>query len=611
VSIRIAAIALAGAVLSVATANSQVVVVPPYPQVGSSNPASPAPLVPRPATTPCTVSLFMNMEFANYNVNSFSYAPPSNCPGPWAKVVFTADFTVTAGTQYDRTGMFLIGSSPIYFGTTAEPATNFSPSWHVEKDVTDYTVLLESAQPGAANLGNFVGVSGGINYDGIIYANAALEFYPLAKGQTPPVVPDLIVPVPAGANGPTMLSSTSSELTQSFTLPPNTVRMYLDVYAQSQSDDEFWWFCVPNDVATELDSCGNTAFRETEISLDGEPAGVAPVYPWIYTGGVDPNLWVPIVGVQTLDLKPYRVDLTPFAAVVNDNNSHTVGMSVFNADSGFSAIATLFVYEDHGSATVTGALTRHTLSAAPTPSVVENLNVDTNGNIRGDIVVKSARTYTNSGYVNTSHGRVTTTLSQEVNFNNTQTFNITGTQYLQNVSQYTTVDTRMTLTENGGTITKDTSSRYPFAFDYNEVENPNGTFTVVNSSDQTDANGPLLNGRFQPTYTIENVNSTDTLQFDANQVFTGSSGSSTGLFETFTDLDCRIHYLASVDYVLTAAKRAPSGSFSESYCDLIALDLLVPADAKSAVGGRMAATHPVAHFVSKLKRHQERQQAPN
>jgi hypothetical protein len=182
---------------------------------------------------------------------------------------------------------------------------------------------------------------------------------------------------------------------------------------------------------------------------------------------------------------------------------------------------------------------------------------------------------------------------------------------LQNVSQYTTVDTKMTLTENDGSITKDTSSRYPFAFDYNEVENPDGTFTVVNSSDQTDANGPLLNGKFQPTYTIENVNSADTLQFDANQVFTSSSGSSSGLYETFTDLDCRIHYLASVDYVLTAAKRARSGTFSESYCDLLALDLLAPADAKLAAGGRMAATHPVAHFVSKLKRHQERQQAPN
>ena len=33
------------------------------------------------------------------------------------------------------------------------------------------------------------------------------------------------------------------------------------------------------DVAAELESCTNTAFREAEISIDGTSAGVAPVYP--------------------------------------------------------------------------------------------------------------------------------------------------------------------------------------------------------------------------------------------------------------------------------------------------------------------------------------------
>jgi len=34
--------------------------------------------------------------------------------------------------------------------------------------------------------------------------------------------------------------------------------------AQSQSNDEFWYFCVPNDQTVHLESCGNTPFRETE-----------------------------------------------------------------------------------------------------------------------------------------------------------------------------------------------------------------------------------------------------------------------------------------------------------------------------------------------------------
>src|SRR6202034_1245724 len=141
---------------------------------------------------------------------------------------------------------------------------------------------------------------------------------------------------------------------------------YLDVFAQSQSNDECWWSCAPNDVAGELEGCGNTAFRETEITIDGTPAGVAPVYPWIFTGGIDPFLWEPIPGVQTLDFKPYRVDLTPFAGVLGDGSQHTVAISVFHANDFFNATANLLVFPDHGSREVSGGLISNTLSAAPT-----------------------------------------------------------------------------------------------------------------------------------------------------------------------------------------------------------------------------------------------------
>ncbi len=85
------------AILSAGVGLAQVVTVSTTPQVGSSNPVTAAPLVPRPNTQPCVVQLFNNLAFDNFTPASFSYAPPSSCPGPWAKVVFTADFTVTAG----------------------------------------------------------------------------------------------------------------------------------------------------------------------------------------------------------------------------------------------------------------------------------------------------------------------------------------------------------------------------------------------------------------------------------------------------------------------------------------------------------------------------------
>ena len=143
------------------------------------------------------------------------------------------------------------------------------------------------------------------------------------------------------------LNTTASQLSETFSLPLNIERAELDVFAQSQANDEFWYTCVPNDVAGELQSCGGTAFREAEVSIDGEPAGVAPVYPWIYTGGIDPLLWRPIPGVQTLNFVPYRVDLTPFAGLLSNGVPHQVAVNVFNADFNFATTAALLLYLDH------------------------------------------------------------------------------------------------------------------------------------------------------------------------------------------------------------------------------------------------------------------------
>src|ERR1700727_961457 len=99
---------LTAGVLAFATALPAQVVLTHGPQIGSSNPITADPPVERPHTQPCTVQLFTNEQFADFNVKSFDYAPPSKCHGPWAKGVFSADFTVTAGRQFDRTAQFLI-----------------------------------------------------------------------------------------------------------------------------------------------------------------------------------------------------------------------------------------------------------------------------------------------------------------------------------------------------------------------------------------------------------------------------------------------------------------------------------------------------------------------
>ena len=514
---------------AVAVASAQVVVVPTTPQIGSSNPITAAPPVARPSSKPCVVPLFSNLAFADFNPKSFSYTPSAACPGPWAKVVFTADFTVSAGRQFDRTAAFYLGHASIYYGTTAEPRATLSPSWHVEHDVTDLTSLFMSPQTGEANIGNFVGVYNGVTYNGIIYANAALEFYPVNWQNPAPLTPDIVVPVNGGGGDAGTLNTTSDTISQTLNLPTNVERVYLDVIAQSQSNDEFWYFCVPNDQTSNLESCGNTAFRETEIWIDGKPAGVAPVYPWIYTGGIDPYLWEPIPGVQTLDFKPYRVDLTPFAGVLSDGNQHTVAVSVYNANSYFLATANLLVYEDHGSKTVTGGVTTNTLTE-PNPVVSENIITGAGPAYTGSVTVGANRSFTISGWVNTSHGRVQTTVNQTVSFLSKQEFDVNATTDTQNAQQTSTLDS--TVTTNGGpfagTVTNHFS--YPLSLNYTFAVNPDGSFYQTVSSDQQDLVQSLNNpmgARAWISNLANHVTASDTLKWDSSGRFLGPTGAHT------------------------------------------------------------------------------------
>jgi hypothetical protein len=494
--------------------------------IGSANTAFADPPVPRPNTVPCVVQLFNNVAFNNFSPKFFTFQPPVVCPGPWAKVVLTADFSIQAGRQFDRTAEIWIGGVNVYFGTTSEPSQTVARSWHVERDITDYTALFNTAQNGRVDLGNLVNST----FTSTLFGTAQLQFYPLAHNTNgAPTTADLVLPLASDpTGGTTFLNTGSDSLSKSFTFPTNVERAYLDVVSQSQAGDEFWYTCVPNDVANELQSCGGTGFRETEVSIDGQPAGVAPVYPWIYTGGIDPFLWRPIPGVQTLNFVPYRVDLTPFAGVLSNGQPHSVSVNVFNANGGFSTTATLLLFRDHGAQVVTGQVTQNTIGAGPTPNVVENLNTDASGNITGTVTATSSRKFTVAGLVNTSHGTVRTNVDQSISFSNIQSFNISNTAFVQDITQRTNI-TSETKTQGGGDNPRafQQNFQWPLDLDFSFNINPDGSgaqTTIIKQqylSTQSGHEGPGADSFRSISNT---VTPSDTLLFDANGNLTGTTG---------------------------------------------------------------------------------------
>jgi hypothetical protein len=394
----------------------------------------------------------------------------------------------------------------------------------VESDLTDYSPIFTIAQTGQADIGNTLccGLSG------IIFASATLEFYPLASGQTAPVTANVVLPLSAGSSGGTVtLNTTTDTLSGTFTMPTNIQNAYLDVYSQSQSGDEFWYTCVPNDVSSELFSCGNTGFRETEISIDGQPAGVAPVYPWIYTGGIDPYLWFPIPGVQTLNFTPYRVNLTPFAGLLSNGQPHTVSLSVFNANGYFEATASLLLYLDPTTTQITGGVTQDTLTA-PVPVVTENLTT-TQSQISGTVNVVSNRSFVIAGNIVTSHGQVTTKVAQSIRFYNKQSFVINNTKYVQNISQNTLLTSAVSTTSKGAPVTNNQTFTFPLTVDISQVTQSNGDVNLTTNAAQTYSVSTTgkVGSKVVSSATLTNSGQhVDTLEFDSSFNLIGNTGQS-------------------------------------------------------------------------------------
>ena len=485
---RIPVAAAAAALLTAFAA----VAAPVPPGIDPANTAVADPAVPRPRTTPCRVQLFAGLRFADFSSKPFAYAPPAACPGPWEKVVLEADFAVEAGRQFDRTANLWIGGVNIYFGTTAEPSRKVRRSWHVERDLTDYSALLRAPATGEADLGNLVNA----RYTSALFGSADLAFYPARPGGEEsgegraPRTADLVLPMSAGPTGGTVgLFDSTQSLADVFTLPTNVERAYLDVVLQHQgANDEFWYTCVPDALGAALQSCVGTAFREGEVSLDGQPAGAVPIYPWIFTGGIDPLLWRPIPAVQALSFVPYRVDLSPFAAVLSDGKPHRIAINVFNNSQYFSTTATLLVFQDHGSLRVTGAVTQNTIGQ-PTPVVKNDLVTASDGGISGTLAITSNRSFVVSGWIHTSHGHVATEVRQRIDFSNSQQFSVptAALPYIQDITQQTTIASTTRVTEDEEVRETTTRQSWPLVVDLS-VAADGSTFetTIRQGYDRTD-----------------------------------------------------------------------------------------------------------------------------
>jgi len=510
-------------------------------KIGTQFEATADPVIQRPKEQPCVVPLFANYQFAFFadTDQTFNVTPPDNCSGPFEKIVFEADFSENGGIQFDRTASLYIANANIYFGTTPEPLASLTNTWHVERDITDYASLLATPQQGTMVLQNCTTDCPppyNTELNGVFTVSANLEFYPAPKGQKNfgrlPAhrIPDEVLPLEqlnssGGVSLPAILNGPTDQLSTTFTLPANTEAAYLDVISQSQSTDEQWYACFPNDLANinEVYGCGNTDFRETEVTIDGTLAGIAPVSPWIFTGFL-PDVWVPTPGAQTLEFVPYRVNLTPFAGLLSNGQPHTVAISVFNDDGYFSTAASLLLYLDSGSKQVTGKVTKNTL-ASPSPVVTENLQGTST--VTGTIGVTSDRLFTITGLVNTSHGKVVTSVTTRQNFASTQTIDFDTVNFTvldQNTAVANNVNTATAVTDDLGTLVYHDNFSFPITVDfvYPVSTSPFGYTIAVGQDYQTSNRVTVEDFVLQAKSLSNSVTASDVSPATSSQTYTST-----------------------------------------------------------------------------------------
>jgi hypothetical protein len=457
---------LLGAVLS----GSAAVAATPALEINYQNPVSALAPVSRPDTAHCTVTA-MQHDFANSYGAPYvgTLTPPSACAGPWSKVVLDWSGSV-AGRQYDRLAGVWIGGAEVFRTSTPEPDPA-GISWHVDADISRYVPLLRTAQPLVVDLGNIVNGT----YTGTYHMTLTVTYYQADAKHPAAATADQVIPVSQGTTGAGWWSLTAGQsASQTVTFPGNLSGATLEVFARGGGCEEFWYTNTPdayNAAHPGYGLCGGGPYREVQVEVDGKLAGVAQPFPAIYSGGISPLMWRPIMSVDSLRTQPYDLDLTPFAGLLADGRPHQITLL---PPAGISDVwtmdGTLFLTTDHGTTHTSGGLLSDTIAAAP--QLTSGWTTPSTGT---DVVTTTAsRDWSVSGYVDTSHGRVTTTVKQHLAYSNTDT--VTQAGYVQTVSQQDKGYTEVTSSTGSGAVpSSSVRGSWSYPIDVTSLYHPSAT----------------------------------------------------------------------------------------------------------------------------------------
>ena len=300
------------------------------------------------------------------------------------------NFSVTSqGRQFDRLGLMYLGDVEVFRTSTAEPTAN-GIFWSYTKEMEQYNALWNESQKVIFDLGNLVDGT----YTGPYFTTLTATFFTVPD--SPPSA-DIILPIStkqSSANLGSAFTVPAQDASVSYVFPQNIERAVISLSACGQIAEEFWYTNVFSSEINTFESTAGTLsgygpFREVQLLIDGQLAGVSWPFPIIFTGGIVPGLWRPIVGIDAFDLRQHEIDVTPFLPLLCDGTSHALEIRVAGLDDNSNTQATIsetvgsywivtgtvFLFSgDEGSVT-TGT---QTVVDTPSPEIMISSDITTN-----------------------------------------------------------------------------------------------------------------------------------------------------------------------------------------------------------------------------------------
>lgn len=233
---------------------------------------------------------------------------------------------------------------------------------------------------------------------------------------------------------------------------------------------------------------GFSPFREVQVLIDGQLAGVQWPFPVIFTGGVVPALWNPMVGIDAFDLKEGEIDISPWLGVLCDGQSHNFSINVvgLNDNGGSSAVLSsgvgsnwqvtgkVFVWLDRDPKAITTGPVPTINGLQPTIAVTQSVAQNATGfNDTLRYTTSVSRKFSVSSSITTSAGTQALSWTQDLTHSDDGVLSNAGGDQLNNI---TTTGTDTSTYPNAAFTT---TYSYPLSANVTSTLLANGTTRVA------------------------------------------------------------------------------------------------------------------------------------